>query len=69
MGELENIMLSEIRQVQRDKGHVFSLMWKTKPDTNTSIIRERERERERQRDRETERDREHVSQSGTVRGD
>jgi hypothetical protein len=27
--ELENIMLSEVSQVQKDKGHIFSHMWKT----------------------------------------
>jgi hypothetical protein len=26
--ELEDIMLSEVSQVQKDKGHVFSHMWK-----------------------------------------
>jgi hypothetical protein len=29
--ELESIMLSEISQVQKDKGHMFSLMWKIDP--------------------------------------
>jgi hypothetical protein len=26
--ELENIILSEVSQVQKAKGHMFSLMWK-----------------------------------------
>jgi hypothetical protein len=27
--ELKNIILSEVSQVQKAKGHMFSLMWKT----------------------------------------
>jgi hypothetical protein len=35
--QLEDIMLSEVSQVQKDKGHVFSHMWKTDPkDTHIS---------------------------------
>jgi hypothetical protein len=29
--ELENILLSEVNQVQKAKGHMFSLMWNTDP--------------------------------------
>jgi hypothetical protein len=29
--ELEDIMLSEVSQVQKDKNHVFSHMWKIDP--------------------------------------
>jgi hypothetical protein len=29
--QLEKIMLSEVSQVQKDKGHIFSYMWKTNP--------------------------------------
>jgi hypothetical protein len=29
--EFENIMLSDIREVQKEKGCVFSHMWKTDP--------------------------------------
>jgi hypothetical protein len=33
---IEIIMLSEVTQVQKDKGHVLSLMWKT--DTKNKCI-------------------------------
>jgi hypothetical protein len=29
--QLEDIMLSELRQAQKDKGHIFSHTWKTDP--------------------------------------
>jgi hypothetical protein len=35
--ELENIILSEVSQVQKDKGHVFSHMWKIDPNANLCI--------------------------------
>jgi hypothetical protein len=39
MDELENIMLSEVSQVQKAKGHTFSLMWNIdRPNINTSNI-------------------------------
>jgi spore germination protein GerM len=57
--EQENKMLSEVSQVEKDKNHVFSYMWKIDPNTTTSIsiythicVYT-----------------EHVSKSGTVRGD
>jgi hypothetical protein len=34
----ENIMLGEVSQVQKDKGHMLSLMWKIGPNINASII-------------------------------
>jgi hypothetical protein len=36
--ELENIILSEVSQVQKDKGHMFSLTVEDRCNTNTSII-------------------------------
>jgi hypothetical protein len=30
--ELEDIMLSEVSQVQKEKGHVFSHIWKKNPN-------------------------------------
>jgi dTDP-4-dehydrorhamnose 3,5-epimerase-like enzyme len=52
--ELENIMLSEVSQFQKDKGRMFSLMWKTDPNTNASIIIYTHTD--------------HISKSGTIRG-
>jgi hypothetical protein len=36
--ELENIILSEVSQVQKYKGHMFSLTVEDTCNTNTSII-------------------------------
>jgi hypothetical protein len=36
--ELQNIVLSEISQVKKDKGHIFSHMWKIDPNANTRVI-------------------------------
>jgi hypothetical protein len=35
--ELENIVLSEISQVQKDKDHIFAHMWKIDPNVNTKV--------------------------------
>jgi hypothetical protein len=36
--KLENIILSEVSQVRKAKGHMFSLICVYRPNTNTSII-------------------------------
>jgi hypothetical protein len=37
--ELENILLSEVSQAQKDEGHMFSLICgKTDPSTNSDIV-------------------------------
>jgi hypothetical protein len=36
--KLENIMISEVSQVQKVEGHIFSHMWKIDLNTNASII-------------------------------
>jgi hypothetical protein len=36
--ELENIMLGEVSLVQKDKGCMFTHMYKIHPNTNISII-------------------------------
>jgi hypothetical protein len=36
--ELENIILSEVSQAQKAKGHIFSLNVEYRPSTNTSNI-------------------------------
>jgi hypothetical protein len=35
--ELENIMLTKVNQAQKEKGQMFSHMWKTDPNTSTTI--------------------------------
>jgi hypothetical protein len=51
--QMEDIMLGEVSQVQKDKCCIFSHMWRIDPNTNTNIMHIYE----------------HVSKSGTVRGD
>jgi hypothetical protein len=36
--ELENIILSEVRQDQKAKGHMFSPFVEYRPNTNTAIL-------------------------------
>jgi hypothetical protein len=36
--QLEDIMLSKVSQVQKNKGHMFSLIWGYIYNTNTAIL-------------------------------